>query len=351
MLHVLVGPTCNNHCRFCMEDDRARRRVHIEGQSDADIREMLRSYGARDEVLFTSGEPTLNPRLPDYVALAHELGYRTVALISNGRRLSYPAYLAGLVRAGLTKLTLSIHGHEARLHDGLTRAKGSFDQTRAALENAGAIKTRRRLELTTSTVVTTKNLPHLAAIHAFLAGFAVDRIVFNVMMARGLGARSFDRLMPPYAEVVARFRELVAALPPEQVRRVCLMDVPACVTEGLPREVRGEVELYEQYEHLGSTGHRGKEVVLSDRDWDVAGPPVEDLDTTRLRQEILAADLAADGEFYLAKRARKDAFARGKRDACASCRYEPGCPGVWAVYTERRGWNEFVPVETGRRRA
>jgi len=351
MLHVLIGPTCNNNCQFCMEDDRERRRVHIEGQTDADIREMLRSYAGRDEVLFTSGEPTLNPHLPDYVKLARELGYRTVALISNGRRLSYPAYLEGLVRVGLTKLTLSIHGHVATLHDGLTRTRGSFDQTRQALANASALKARRRLELTTSTVVTARNLPHLPAIHAFLAGFAVDRIVFNVMMARGLGARHFDRLMPAYGDVVRRFRELVTTLPPAEVRRVCLMDVPACVTEGLPRSVRGEVELYEQFEHLGSTGHRGKEVVLYDRDWELTGPPVEDGDTTRLRQEILEADLAADGSFYLAKRSRKDAFARVKRAECRTCRYEAGCPGVWAVYAERRGWSEFVPVETREHRA
>ena len=344
MLHVLVGPTCNNHCRFCMEDDRARRQVHIGGQSDADVREMLRSYPARDEVLFTSGEPTLNPHLPEYVALARELGYRTVALISNGRRLSYPAYLAGLVRAGLTKLTVSIHGHEARLHDGLTRTRGSFEQTRAALENVTALKQRRRLEVTTSTVLCTKNLPSLPAIHAFLTPFAIDRMVFNVMMARGLGARHFDRLMAPYAQVVGAFRDLVAGLPADEVRRVCLMDVPACATEDLPREVRGEVELYEQFEHLGSTGHRGREVVLDDRDWERFGPPVEDDDTTRLRGEILAPDLAADGQFYLAKRTRKDAFARVKREACASCRYEPACPGVWRTYAERRGWDEFEPV-------
>lgn len=348
MLHVLVGPTCNNHCRFCMEDDRARRQVHITGQTDADVRRMLADYAGRDEVLFTSGEPTLNPHLPEYVALARELGYRTVALISNGRRLAYPAYLATLLRAGLTKLTISIHGHEAALHDGLTRTKGSFEQTRAALENAGKAKERRSLVLTTSTVITTKNLPHLEAIHAFLAGFAIDRMVFNVMMARGLGARHFARLMPPYAEVVARFRELVKGLPRDQVRRLALMDVPACVTEGLPGEVRGEIEPYEQFEHLGSTGHRGKEVVLADQAWEMSGPPVEDPDTTKLREEILTPGLAADGLFYLANRDRKDAFARVKRDACATCRYVARCPGVWSVYAERRGWDEFVPVSGDR---
>jgi len=198
MLHVLVGPTCNNNCIFCMEDDRERRREHVSAQTLPDLLAMLASYQSRDAVLFTSGEPTLSPHLPVLIRRARELGYRSVGLITNGRRLAYRQYAEALLKNGLTHLTVSVHGHTARLHDGLTRTRGSFEHTAAGLKHLSALKERYWFQWLTSTVVTRRNLPHLPAIHAFLAALPLDGLVFNVMMARGRGEQHFERLMAPY---------------------------------------------------------------------------------------------------------------------------------------------------------
>ena len=188
MLHVLVGAACNNNCIFCMESDRKGRQKHIESQTPDDIRRMIDAYPFKDEILFTSGEPTLNPELPGYIELAHKTGFKTIGLISNARRLSYMGYAARLARYGLNKVTVSIHGHTARLHESLTRTRGSFQQTVGGLGNLSILKDRTGLEIHTSTVVVRRNLPHVREIHDLLTSFGVDRMCFNVMMVRG-GAR------------------------------------------------------------------------------------------------------------------------------------------------------------------
>lgn len=256
MLHVLVGASCNNNCLFCMEADREGRSAHIATQSRDDVLAMIRAYPADDEVLFTSGEPTLNPHLVEYVAAAREKGFKIIGLISNGRRLAYRDYVHSLVAAGLNRATVSIHGHEAPLHDSLTRAPGSFSQTRAGLLNLVDARRRAPLAIHTSTVITKRNLPFVAPIHRMLWTIGVDSIVYNIMMAKGRGARHLDALMPRYPDVLSAFASLCTSLDELQLRKTRVVDVPPCISSQLPAPVRGSLEDFDQYELVGSTGLR-----------------------------------------------------------------------------------------------
>jgi hypothetical protein len=64
----------------------------------------------------------------------------------------------------------------------------------------------------------------------------------------------------------------------------------------------------------------------------------------RLLARSAAADLAADGRYYLTTRELKDGLLRVKRDLCTACRYDAACPGVWRTYVDRFGWEDFPPV-------
>lgn len=337
MLHVLIGPVCNNHCIFCMESDREARLRAVSGQTTADLRAMLETYEGRDEVLFTSGEPTLNPALPELIEAAKALGYETIGVISNGRRFAYADYARKLLEAGLNKLTLSIHGHEARVHDAQTRTRGSFDQAHAGIKNLVALRRVHRFDLMTSTVVTARTLPHLADIHAFLMGFDVDCVVLNVLMARGVPPERYAKLMRPYQEIIAGINALLEGLPEDQRAKVRVVDAPACVTTALPSSARGGVESYDQFERRGSTGFKGKEVPLTDTSTDEEG-------FSEIRELITQTDVAEDNAYYLVQREQKDGYARVKRRKCTRCRHEASCEGVWEPYLDRYGWDEFEPI-------
>ena len=82
-----------------------------------------------EAVDFSHGEPTTSPELEKYVSMARSAGFKRIGITTNGRMLSVPGCAEKLARAGMDKFGISIHGHNSRTHDALTRTPGSFEQS------------------------------------------------------------------------------------------------------------------------------------------------------------------------------------------------------------------------------
>ncbi|NVB36979.1 radical SAM protein [Pseudenhygromyxa sp. WMMC2535] len=318
-VHILTGAVCNNNCVFCMEEDREQRYVTNSQTTDETVRWILGQHEQFEEVCFTSGEPTTNPRLHHWVKMAKQAGARRISMMTNGRALSHEQYAKRLMALGMNRFYISIHGHTKKLHEGLTRTPGCFEQTVGGLDTIARFK-RYGIELHTSTVITKRNLPHMGEIYRFLRSHGVDEVVFNVMQANGRADTYFDLIFPTYVEIAAVARAFFA----EQSQReaevsAVLVDIPLCTTEGIPDPNRGYVENYVHYEHEDTHG--------------------------LLSEEILGQRAGgASGELVQIRRGDLDDNARHKREACRGCKYDAVCEGVWGNYLRRRGWDEFEPV-------
>jgi cyclic pyranopterin phosphate synthase len=316
-LHISIGAVCNNNCVFCMEEDRDARYVNNSAMTAERVRWMLERHRGAEEVCFTSGEPTTRPELPEFVSWSKALGYKRISVMTNGRRLSHLPYAAGLVKAGMNRFYVSIHGHEKKLHDGLTRTPDSFEQTVAGLDSIAKLK-RFGVELHTSTVITDRNLPHMLEIYRFLRAHGVDHVVFNVMQANGRADTYFEQIFPKYTTIADEFRKFMREVG-EAKPMAFLVDIPLCTTEGIPDFNRGYVEKHTHYDieeqaYVGDVDRqaraaegKGRGLVMLTR---------EDLDTAR----------------------------RSKRAECRSCKYDRVCEGVWMNYTRRYGWDEMTPI-------
>lgn len=317
-VHILTGPVCNNNCSFCMEEDREGRYVTNSATTDEVVQKILAENRGCEEVCFTSGEPTVNPRLPQWVKWAKDAKVRRISMMTNGRTLSYEKYAKILIGAGMNRFYVSIHGHTKKLHESLTRTPDSYEQTVGGLEMVNRFK-RYGLELHTSTVVTRQNLPHLGEIYRFLRSKGVDQVVFNVMQANGRADTHFDVLFPRYTEIA----QAAKAFLDEQGTRespvqAFFVDIPLCTTTALPDFNRGYVEAYVHYEPV-ATGAK----LIGD--------------------EAAAARAGEDGVVGVTRGDLDDAM-RTKRPECGSCRYDGACEGVWVNYLKRYGWDELVPV-------
>jgi MoaA/NifB/PqqE/SkfB family radical SAM enzyme len=289
-----------------MEDDREGRRVTNSATTDDTVRWILSNSRASEEVCFTSGEPTTNARLAVWARLAKESGAERISVMTNGRMLSNERYAKALVAAGINRFYISIHGHERRLHDALTRTPGSFSQTLAGLDVIAGLK-RHGIALHTSTVLTKRNLPHLAAIYDFLRARRVDQVVFNVMQAHGRADTLFEQIFPSYSAVSKVAKAFLDAQGRrERPVKAFFVDITPCTTEGLTDFNRGYVEGYVHHEPSICARH--------------------------------------DGTVVSIRRADLDRAARAKRSECTACRYDRICAGVWVNYVKRFGWDEFVPV-------
>jgi len=319
-VHVLTGTVCNNNCIFCMEEDREGRKVTNARTDDRLVDWILQSHRDVEELCFTSGEPTTNPSLARWAKKAKDAGVGRISVMTNGRALSYERYLRKLLAAGMRRFYVSIHGHTAKLHEGLTRTPESFEQTVAGIR-AVAKYIPRGVELHTSTVVTKRNLPHLGDIYRFLRSLGVQQVVFNVMQANGRANTHFEKIFPRYTEIAEVARAFFEQQRAREERVMAfLVDIPLCTTEGIDDFNRGYVESYTHFEPPDVGSH---DLDLSAEAGPRTGP---------------------DGDLVQIRRSDLDDDARRKRAECATCKYDAVCEGVWANYLRRYGWDEMVPV-------
>lgn len=129
-----ITAACNNRCCFCLDRRLLDGRVRPRPELDAELQAGRRAGATR--LILSGGEPTLHPELPDLIRHARRLGYGWVQIISNGRRLAYPAFLQALLDAGLDEVTFSIHGSSPAVHDAMVGVPGAFEQTFAGLRAA-----------------------------------------------------------------------------------------------------------------------------------------------------------------------------------------------------------------------
>lgn len=127
---------CNDRCIFCLDshthDGTNRDREEIRAQ----ILDGKRKGAQR--LILSGGEPTIHPDFVKFVKLGSLAGYRKVQTVTNGRMFAYPDFLKRSLDAGLSEITFSIHGPNAKVHDALVGTKGAFEQEVHGLHNAMA---------------------------------------------------------------------------------------------------------------------------------------------------------------------------------------------------------------------
>jgi MoaA/NifB/PqqE/SkfB family radical SAM enzyme len=283
VLHIPTGNGCNNRCVFCME----RGEGYPVRRTLADLRATLeRMRSQLTDVVFTGGEPMLNPLLPELVACAAALDYRLVGLVTNGRTLGADGVAEGLLRAGLNKLTVSLHGADAAVHDGITRRRGSFDQTVAGLAVVSTLRSRWAFALEINTTLVRANLAQMAAIRALVSRFDVDTVNFNATEPRGTADELFGEVVPRHDEVIehAERSGLRFAEPGQSLSRL-----PPCA---------GPVAWVQETWH------------------------VPHLDTVDVFQP---------------------AAGRVKGEPCRTCAALARCEGLWERYAAGYGWEGLIP--------
>jgi MoaA/NifB/PqqE/SkfB family radical SAM enzyme len=120
---------CNQSCTFCFVS------THLPDPADADVRAAIEAIAAkRGSVALSGGEPTLNPRLAEYVRYAKEAGVAEVELQTNATRMANDDLAATLAEAGVDRAFVSLHGIDAETSDQVTEAPGTFVKTVAGVD-------------------------------------------------------------------------------------------------------------------------------------------------------------------------------------------------------------------------
>ncbi len=143
---------CKQFCRFCSNPPSGVELTVEELRQNLDDL-VERGY---DGVILTGGEPTIAPLIVEAIEEAQQRKLH-IRMITNGHRISDPAFLRRLVDAGLRHVHLSLHSCRPEVHDFLTQTPGAWAYITAALASCGEIGVQADI----NTVINAYNSDHL----------------------------------------------------------------------------------------------------------------------------------------------------------------------------------------------
>ena len=137
---IRINFRCNQSCTFCFVS------THLPDPDPQDVFAAIDDIAAvGGNLALSGGEPTLNPRLLDYVRHARASGVGELELQTNATRLADETLAHALASAGVDRAFVSLHGLDAATSDAVTEAPGTFDATVAGLDTLATTSIELRI--------------------------------------------------------------------------------------------------------------------------------------------------------------------------------------------------------------
>jgi MoaA/NifB/PqqE/SkfB family radical SAM enzyme len=293
-LSVHLTDICNSKCSFCIVDSPF---VKEDSISRKRVSHFLRDNAGKgyEAINIHGGEATIRRDLLDILDEIRELGYPTVYLQTNGRKMSRMEYARDLVDRGVSLFIVSMHGATSLTQDRISKSLGSFEQAVKGIRNVKELGAKVR----TNSVVCKDNYTELPEIAELCMDLGADHVNISALHTAGTALRNFWEVTPRYDEI----QPYVLAAVDRAVARdrvVTLEGFPYCSIPG-----------YEQYM----------------------------IDWTENKFKMLYRTYVFDDyERFM------DANSRVKDERCGRCVHNDACGGVYKEYAELIGWNEFHPI-------
>lgn len=288
LLDLILLYDCNLACDYCTISPQMRTRAMTTAAAAAAM-DRARADGIT-RVSLTGGEPTLRADLLSLVRRAKQLGFREIKVQTNGLLLGAGDNLARLLEAGVDRVHVSIHTHEATAYESLVRRTG----THAAMVAGLRALVAAGVPAVADVILQRSTHGRLPAALRWLHGLGIGAADLWFV---SLTDHNRDNLesMPRMTEVMPSIAAAMAVAG-ELGMRVRSLHIPRCILGAL-------------HPHAWDPAADGVRVVSPDATFD--------LRTSRLTPDT-------------------------RVPACSGCEFEALCPGVRADYLARYGDAEFA---------
>ncbi|MBI9047642.1 MAG: radical SAM protein, partial [Anaerolineaceae bacterium] len=170
---------CNNRCTHCYNAPN-RNKAELNTTEWKNILDNLWDIGI-PHIIFTGGEPTLRPDLPELVAYAEKKGQIT-GINTNGRMLKDDKLVQSLLDAGLDHVQITVESHDPDIHNQMVNAP-AWEETIQGLKNV----VNSRLYVMTNTTLLQNNYKQLVELLVFLNEIGVQKVGLNSLIYAGCG--------------------------------------------------------------------------------------------------------------------------------------------------------------------
>ncbi|MDD3646545.1 MAG: radical SAM protein [Candidatus Gracilibacteria bacterium] len=303
-VHILTSGGCTNNCVFCMDDKTLRNFIGLEKlRSD-----LIKGLDYSNEVTFTSGEPTIHPKIVEMIRIAKDLGYRTIQIISNGRKYKDINFLLDLINAGVTDFIISIHGYNSRLHDSIVRKKGALDDVLKGIINISKLKKKYNLVFNTNTTIIRQNYKEVYKIVYFLEKFPIDSIVLNVVIPQEEAYKNKDDILVKYSLIAKEFSKI--NILQDKFKNIYINGFPYCLGNNLVSMIGFREPVFFEQDGINFARHSENHSLES---------------SGKIDLEMINGKV--------------------KGEKCNGCKYFSDCEGIWKSYINIFGWEEFLAVK------
>lgn len=190
-ISIEVNEYCNLHCCFCYNT----RVTHYDFQTSNyhKLRKLLSQLYRQAKigrVVFTGGEPLLEPRIAELVLFC-KMRKSGVSIISNGTAASKTVY-KDLIMLQTDLFQLPVHHFDAAVHDSMTGVTGSHEKSLESIRIIRSLGSR----VVAVVVITKNNCAQLGETIRFIASLGVNEISLNRYNIGGESCQAWGKLMP-----------------------------------------------------------------------------------------------------------------------------------------------------------
>jgi len=296
---IIVGYECNNKCIFCIDSNKRT----LPAKSTYEVVSEMVSARKRGTTYLEiiGGEETVRPDFLYLIRMAKCLDFKQIVVATNGRMLAYRFLAEQIIEAGVTSIIFSIHGHNEKIHDSLTCAKGSFKQLMKGIKNISSLGLR---EVGSNTTIVKQNYKFLPDIGKLIYRLGIRNAEFIfVDPSYGAAKDNFSEIVPRLSAAVPYIHKCLDIGKKSKAKHWHIRYVPLCYFIKYQDQIS---ELHESAvfdtEHLA--------------------PDFKNYDVEKSRREI----------------------GRIKPAKCKICLKYDNCEGIWTEYYKRFGDKELNPV-------
>lgn len=195
-------------------------------------------------LVITGGDPMMRPDLFEFIKYSSELGLR-VSLAPSATRLITPERMEKAKKAGIIRVSFSLDGSEAKIHDSFRQTPGSFERTLSVIEYSR----KAGISLQINTTISRYNFHDIENMAKKVAelGALMWSVFFLVPTGRG---KNEDMISPQqHEEAFSRLYELSRVMPfdikttaAEHYRRFVLQHKKLETRRGESETRQGEME-------------------------------------------------------------------------------------------------------------
>jgi ferredoxin/MoaA/NifB/PqqE/SkfB family radical SAM enzyme len=224
VLNVRGTGACNSDCLFCIEKFNPTHRPTMN--ADATRQLILDSANRYDMLFFASGEPTIHPKLFEYVDLAKSVGFSCFGMSSHFRTFADPHFALKTLQAGFEYFDISLHAADLKSQLEVNPIEDDGQSLFEALKGLAILMRLAdtlgiRINITHKVVVSRLNVTQLEAIFRATYDRGVRHFILQPVRALGLAPErqakleiSEDEMLPHLNDLLRRTQGLGATIKP-----------------------------------------------------------------------------------------------------------------------------------------